>query len=176
MTGTVRRRGQNPRPHVRAVGPNGCESDGARTMTRPDDSDEWWRQYSGEGVSPSQPSQPVQQPGYQQPPSPYPAAQPYQPAPAPQPYGYGQPGYQPYPGYGQPAMGTNGLAIASLCTSFACCGIISIVLGFVALNQIKETGQSGRGLAIAGISIGAVGLLLGVLYFVFLFAVGVSSS
>ncbi len=48
--------------------------------------------------------------------------------------------------------------------------IVGVVLGIVALNQIKRTDQPGRGLAIAGISVGgfaiALDLLLTVIFFV----------
>ncbi|BBZ51527.1 DUF4190 domain-containing protein [Mycobacterium heidelbergense] len=115
-------------------------------------------------------------PGYGQPPYPGP---PYPPGP-PQfggpPAGYGPP---PYPGgypdayysapdyAGQAAIpaGKNGLAIASLISSFTgflCCvigSIVAIVLGVIALNQIKQTRQEGYGLAVAGIVIG-IGTLL----------------
>jgi hypothetical protein len=40
------------------------------------------------------------------------------------------------------------------------------VLGVVALNQIKVSGESGRGLALAGIIVGAVTLLLSLLWLV----------
>ncbi|NHP16432.1 DUF4190 domain-containing protein [Rhodococcus sp. IC4_135] len=103
------------------------------------------------------------------PPNQYPANQYQQPGQ----YGQAQYGQPPYP-YGQPnqfaggyappmrPVGTNGLAIASLVVSLVggCAwsigGIVGIILGIVALNQIKQTGQEGRGLAIAGIAIGAV--------------------
>ena len=68
-----------------------------------------------------------------------------------------------YPGPPQPA-GTNGLAIASLVVSFFC-SIVGIILGFVALNQIKRTGQGGRGLAIAGIVIGFASIVIGIAIF-----------
>lgn len=75
------------------------------------------------------------------------------------PGGYGYP--SPWPQYPQPA-GTNGFAIASIACSAAgliCLGtgsFLGIIFGIVALNQIKRTGQDGRGLAIAGIVIGSV--------------------
>jgi hypothetical protein len=95
---------------------------------------------------------------------------PYQPPPPPPPMQYGMPasGYQPYPyggGYYAPP-GTNGMAIGSLVSSiFAllCCqivGIVSVALGIVALNQIKQTNQDGHGLAIAGIVIGGISTAL----------------
>lgn len=69
--------------------------------------------------------------------------------------------------------GTNSLAIASLVLSIlgVCCGvgsIVGIVLGFVARNQIRTSGQSGDGMALAGIIIGFVTLVLSIgAYFVF---------
>ena len=47
------------------------------------------------------------------------------------------------------------------------CGIgsiIGIVLGVVALNQIKQTREGGHGLAIAGIAVGAVTLLINLIW------------
>ncbi|MBT2268575.1 DUF4190 domain-containing protein [Rhodococcus erythropolis] len=107
------------------------------------------------------------------PPNQYPANQYQQPGQ----YGQAQYGQPPNP-YGQPnqfaggyappmrPVGTNGLAIASLVVSLAggCFyslgGIVGIILGIVALNQIKQTGQEGRGLAIAGIAVGATFLAI----------------
>ncbi|MFC4124175.1 DUF4190 domain-containing protein [Nocardia rhizosphaerae] len=168
-------------------------------MTNPGDSDEWWKQYGGSGVSPesgapgSVPQYPQQQPPSQPSTPQYPA----QPAPPPsqpqypnyqqpsapqypqQPPVYGatpMPGYQPYGGYPQP-QGTNGLAIGSLVSSLVglctCIGsIVGIVLGVMALNQIKERGGEGRGMALAGIWIGAITLVLGLLYIVFVMVLG----
>ncbi|MCX8530207.1 MAG: DUF4190 domain-containing protein [Rhodoluna sp.] len=60
-----------------------------------------------------------------------------------------------------PAGSANGLAIASLSVSGASLiftsgifGFVGAILGHFALKQIKQRGQGGRGLAIAGISIG----------------------
>jgi peptidyl-prolyl cis-trans isomerase B (cyclophilin B) len=57
---------------------------------------------------------------------------------------------------------TNGMAIAALITSFFV-SILGIILGFVALNQIKTSGEQGRGLALAGIIIGFVAVGITVL-------------
>lgn len=76
----------------------------------------------------------------------------YQPQ-FPQP---GQPGQQ-FGGFPQKAK-TNGLAIAALVCSFFC-GILGIILGIVAIGQINKTNEGGKGLAIAGIVIGAVSIL-----------------
>ena len=84
--------------------------------------------------------------------------------PPPPPGGYGSPppppggyGYQPPP----QAVGTNGMAIASLvCSLFGwvCIigGVLGIIFGFMALGQIRQRGQGGRGMAIAGIVIGVI--------------------
>lgn len=91
----------------------------------------------------------------------------------------GHPGYPGYPGpeylggYGALRSGTNTLAIASLATSIAgvlCCGIssiVGIVLGTIALNQIKQTREEGYGLAVAGIVIGVAALLIYLIVFLF---------
>jgi hypothetical protein len=92
------------------------------------------------------------------------------------PMGYGGPPgypvpYDPYQAYQVGPSETNGLAIASLSTSIAgvvlgiplaifcyiglLIPIVGAVLGAVALSQIKRTNQQGRGLAIAGIAVGA---------------------
>jgi hypothetical protein len=61
------------------------------------------------------------------------------------------------------------MAIASVVASVIgfFCGIgsiIGIVLGIIALNQVKATGANGRGLAIAGIAIGAASLLISLIW------------
>ncbi|OBA63138.1 hypothetical protein A5647_06135 [Mycobacterium sp. 1100029.7] len=105
------------------------------------------------------------------------------------PFGYQQPpghGAPPYPGgyYPQPgyqgeywspetaAPGTNGMAIASLIASFTgllCCvgAIVGIVLGTIALDQIKRTRQDGYGMAVAGIVIGVAILVVTLIFLIF---------
>jgi hypothetical protein len=86
-------------------------------------------------------------------------------APPPE-YGY------PYPvGYGYPTQqpGTNSLAIYSLVASVVglLCGLgsmIGIVLGAIAINQIKRTRQGGYGLAVAGIVVGVASLLISIVW------------
>jgi len=118
------------------------------------------------------------------PPLPYPPPG-YGGAPPP---GYGPPGYGPplYPGgyhpapdyqggYGpQPATqsGTNGMAIGALISSFTglfCCigGIVAIVLGIIALDQIKRTRQDGYAIAVAGIVIGIATLIVALIVGIF---------
>lgn len=59
--------------------------------------------------------------------------------------------------------GTNGLAIASLVLGivwlFGLGSLLALVLGLVALRQIKRSGQEGRGLAIAASILGAIGIV-----------------
>lgn len=86
----------------------------------------------------------------------------------------------PPPVSGPPAgtsSGNNGLAVASLVLSIVglCCGIgsiLGIIFGFIALNQIKKTGQQGAGLAKAGIIIGIVTLAIGIIYGIWAMATG----
>ncbi|HEX6686166.1 MAG TPA: DUF4190 domain-containing protein [Candidatus Limnocylindrales bacterium] len=109
-------------------------------------------------------------------PNPYAAPRPPAPpppaSPPPPPY---TPNYlppPPMPGGQAPIPGrTNGLAIASLATGVGsllliCCsflsgpaGAVAIVLGVIALNQIGQRGQDGRGMAIAGIATGAAAIV-----------------
>jgi hypothetical protein len=112
------------------------------------------------------------------PPPPYPghwgAPGPY--GPSPYPGGYGS----SYGGWGQPTH-TNGLAIASMV-----CGIIwvywlgsilALVFGYVAKSQIDKSHgtQTGRGMAVAGIVLGWVGVGFLVL-FVLLAILGSATS
>jgi len=74
------------------------------------------------------------------------------------------------------ATGNNKMAIWSLVlgalSMFQCCQIIlgplAIILGFVALSNIKANpAQRGSGFAIAGIIMGAIGLLIGIVLTIF---------
>lgn len=120
--------------------------------------------------------------GYQQPPggSSYPPMPPQFGGPPP---GFDPPphpgGYYPAPGYpgdywsaDAARSGTNGMAIAALISSFTglfCCigGIVAIVLGTIALDQIKRTRQDGYGMAVAGIVIGIASLLVALIVMIF---------
>jgi hypothetical protein len=101
------------------------------------------------------------------------AAQPYgYPASGAQPYGYpasGQPAYG-YPAYGYPPYGyppapqrTSGLAVASLVLGLVWIywigSILAVIFGHIALAEIKRDPRvGGRGLAIAGVVLGYIGL------------------
>ncbi|TPW74717.1 DUF4190 domain-containing protein [Schumannella soli] len=124
-----------------------------------------------------QPQQP-QQPYGQQPAQPY-GQQPYGQQPQQQPYGqpaqpYGQAAPQTYsaPGsqYGgyQPvqSQGTNTLAIISLVLAFVV-SLGAVITGHIALGQIKRTGEGGRGLALAGLILGYIGIAGGVIAVIF---------
>jgi len=106
-------------------------------------------------------------------PTPYPpaAGYPYQP--------YGGDPFDPYRPLKPP--GTNGKAIAALVCSLSglvFCGLPSIagiILGILAMRETKRTGQDGFGLAVAGLAIGAVIVVLMLLYVAFMVFI-VSSS
>jgi hypothetical protein len=54
--------------------------------------------------------------------------------------------------------------------------ILALIFGYVALRQIKQNGQNGRGLAIAGIVLGWVGVATLVVVIIALIAAGVSGN
>jgi hypothetical protein len=93
------------------------------------------------------------------PPGSYPAPGPY---PSPQ-----DPGYWPQQGGYAAPQTTSGLAIASLVLGlmwlFWLGSVLALVFGLISLSQIKRTNQKGRGLAIAGIVLGGLGVLFLVL-------------
>jgi Domain of unknown function (DUF4190) len=102
----------------------------------------------------------------QPPPGPPPGPTPPPPPTPPAPPGWGGPPPGTiYPGAPSSAPPTSGLAVAALVTGlfFWCCaipGIVAIVLGHIALEQIDDSGgvTRGRGMAIAGIVLGWVGI------------------
>ena len=55
---------------------------------------------------------------------------------------------------------TNVLAIVSLVTSILGLSIVGIITGHIGMNQIKKTGESGRGLAMWGLVLGYLGLVV----------------
>ncbi|MEU9660125.1 DUF4190 domain-containing protein [Streptomyces chartreusis] len=96
-----------------------------------------------------------------------PSAQgPYAP---PSPYGHGVPGaqgpyaYHPYGAYGPYGrpVPVNGVAIGALVLGILCfVPAVGLVLGLMALAQIKKRGERGKGMAIAGSVLSSVGLVL----------------
>jgi hypothetical protein len=142
-------------------------------------------------------AQPQQDP-YAQPPvsgnpyptsgNPYPTsgANPYPTSPAAYP-GYGQQPAYGQPGYGAPQSGSNTLAIVGmilgiLSIPMACCfyigllpGAAGIVLGVLGQKKAAELGGSGKGMALAGLICGAVGVAFSLLLIV-LNIIGAASS
>lgn len=108
----------------------------------------------------------AQQPGYGQPPAS--GQQPY----AQQPYG-GQYAGGEYSGGYTMAPKTNTMALVSLISSILgftavpfLGSIVGIITGHMALRQIRDTGESGAGLAKAGLIIGYVVVALAILLLV----------
>ena len=106
-------------------------------------------------------------------------------APAPQGTPYGQPNGAVPPPYGQPygygypyvpPQRTNGLAIASMVLGILWLywigSILALVFGYIAKNQIRERGESGGGMATAGIVLGWIG----VGFLVLAIVIGVATS
>lgn len=82
--------------------------------------------------------------------------------PPPDPYGYGPAGppvpahYPPPPYYAYPPpRGTNTMAILALVFAFVFAPA-AIVLGHVARRQIRQTGEDGDGMALAGLIVGYI--------------------
>lgn len=110
------------------------------------------------------PQEPEGQPYYAEPPvagAPY--QQPYQqpqypPAYPPPAYGQQPPYPYPYP----PARPTNGMAIASMVLGIVWVywigSILALIFGYLALKEIRRSGQAGEGMAIAGIVLGWIGV------------------
>ena len=128
------------------------------------------------------------------PPGQYPPGQFSQGQPAPWPPGppsapptgqYGQGQYAPpRPGWPAPAAGPDPLAIAALVLGivalplslFLVFGIAAVVCGAIALSRSGRTGRSGKGMAIAGLVLGAVSLVLGALLVVVILLGGSSDD
>lgn len=121
---------------------------------------------------------------YEAPPPPTPAGGPMPPQYAATPeYALTQP--QSAPQYAQqysaPARETNVLAIIALIASCVGFQIPGIVMGYIALSQIKKSGEGGHGLALAAVIVGwallAVVIVLIVVYVVFIFfVIGIAGS
>src|ERR1700739_2269789 len=92
------------------------------------------------------------------------------PPPSPPPYGTGP--YDPYQ-FGRP-RGTNGQAIGALVAAavgirlcyWAIPSIAAIVLGIVAMNQTRRTGQEGHSMALAALIIGAITIAFTVVFYI----------
>ena len=95
------------------------------------------------------------------------------------PGGYYAPGYEARPPAG--AGRTNGLAIAALVCGLAqfllwffllvpgfIAAILALIFGLVGLGQIKLRREGGRGMAVAGIVLGSLGVLSGIVWAILL--------
>ncbi len=128
-----------------------------------------------DSTPPVPPPPPAPEPPAPEPPAPD-AIVPPQPNPYAQanPYGAGQP-YAP----GQYAPPTNTLAIVALVLAFVF-PLGGIICGHIALGQIKRTGESGHGLALAGTVLGyvfvGVTVLFLIIYFVVIFGIAASGG
>jgi len=69
-----------------------------------------------------------------------------------------------------PAPKTNTLAIVGFILSFFVT-VAGIIVSAIALRQIKQTGEGGRGLALAGLIIGIVATVFYIIYFIVIIAV-----
>ena len=92
---------------------------------------------------------------------------------------YGQPQYG-QPQWGPPASKTNGMAIASLVLGIVWIywigSILALVFGYIAKSQIKQRGESGGGMATAGIILGWIGVGFLVLFIGLLVSGAVAGS
>ncbi len=79
----------------------------------------------------------------------------------PPPVGYSFQPYPPHPYPPQPRL--NVFALVAFISSFVV-SLAGIICGHIALSQIKRTGETGGGFALAGLIIGYVGTLLGILW------------
>lgn len=92
-------------------------------------------------------------------PPPQPGQYPQQPMPQ------GQPMYAPVPP-------TNTLAIISMIAAivglftFAILSLAGVIMGHIALNQIKKRAEGGRGMAITGLILGYVGIAFWILFLI----------
>jgi hypothetical protein len=96
-------------------------------------------------------------PGYPYPPYPYP----------PHPYhGYSYPPvYEPLPKTNSRAVGSMWCGILGLFLGVT--SIPAVILGILALRQIRRTGEGGSGAAVAGLMLGLLGTVVIVLHIVF---------
>jgi hypothetical protein len=126
-----------------------------------------------------------------------PAAPPPPPPPSPAPPGYPVPlaGYGMPPGTGPggyapayqypytaaaPSRSTNGMAIASMVLGILWLywigSILALVFGYIALSQIRQRGEGGRGMAIAGVVLAWIGIGIAVIGIVVAIIVAATSN
>lgn len=95
-----------------------------------------------------------------------------------QPQGYGQPQYQQYPTSQAERPNGWGMGLAALICgigSLVLCwlvlpglaGIVAIILGIVAIKKLGKTPGAGKAMPIIGIIVGAVGVIVSVIFLIF---------
>lgn len=92
-----------------------------------------------------------------------PASPPAHTAPATPPVAYAPPTAYTAPA----AVATNGMAIASFITSLVGLGVVGVILGHIAMSQIKKSGAAGKGFAIAGLIIGYLSIAIAIVVLLF---------
>lgn len=80
------------------------------------------------------------------------------------------PAPNPYQGAPAPQEKYNVMAIVGFILAFFV-NIVGVILSFIALSQIKKTGEKGHGLALAGVIIGLVSLVISIIYVIFVVSV-----
>lgn len=106
--------------------------------------------------------------------APLPPAAPAYPAAAP-----GTPGYPAAPAYAAAptAPRTNTMSIISMISSlvgwfsFGVLCVVGVILGHISLKQIKNNGESGRGMALTGVIVGYIGIAGWILGLILVFLV-----
>jgi peptidyl-prolyl cis-trans isomerase B (cyclophilin B) len=71
----------------------------------------------------------------------------------------------------QTAQGTNVLGIVGFILAIVGFNVIAIILGAVALSQIKRTGEKGRGFALAAIWVAIIEIVLFIVILIIVIAV-----
>lgn len=107
---------------------------------------------------------------------------PYGPQDYPQPEyppPYGQPPYPPPMPWAVPRP-TNGMAVASLVLGILWLywvgSVLALIFGYIARRQIRERGEGGDGMAIAGIVLGWVGVGIAAVFVVIMVVAATSSG
>ena len=158
-TGTSRMTSHDGSQHRGAEGPYDDRSGGQYSGPYGDPSGGQYNAPYG-GQPPASQGMPYGRPMYQAPPPPT-----AYPGPYGAQYGYGYPYVAP--------QRTNGLAIASMVLGILWLywigSVLALVFGYIARNQIRERGEAGNGMAVAGIVLGWIGV--GVLGITFLVAI-----
>ncbi|MDY0813403.1 DUF4190 domain-containing protein [Kitasatospora purpeofusca] len=100
----------------------------------------------------------------------------------PQPTGWAavtpasQSGFQPGFPYPEAPTRTNGFAIASLVTALFCLWPLALGFAVVALVQISRRNEKGRGLAVSGLVVGVLSLIVSLIAFIGLAALGLDEE